>query len=161
MNDPIDVDGEIDASFQSYGVPKQDSSDMNGEIKTETYPEHLDLDELTDKQREVVEIAFGNPTLTTSEIDERIGSDSYAYKVLSQKVPEWYENVFKSHGKSKNYKDRDLGRTTTESDTETVETTDTGEESDTDTLRAVIEAMKATAQNEETVEALEVVEGHL
>lgn len=66
-------------------------------METTHIPSEVDLEELTEKQAEIVEIAAHNPTLTTTEVNERsAASDGYANKVLKDKCPEWYETVFKA-----------------------------------------------------------------
>lgn len=150
----VEIDGSIDAGFTSYGVPKQTTADENGNMETKAWPDHIDKDSLTDKQRKTLELAFQNPTMTASAIDEEIGSKQYANSILRDKVPEWYENVFKNKGESAK---SGYSRDTIEVDTSTPETTETSE---TD-VQAVIDAMKATAQFDETISALEVVEDHL
>jgi len=103
----VTVEGEIDAGFGSYwdpekhgqtvdATPKEESGTMN----TDFWPDHIDPEEMTDKQRNVLEIAFQKPTLSAVEIDERIGSNQYANQILRDKVPEWYEDVFKGKGNS-------------------------------------------------------------
>lgn len=161
MSDNVTIEGEIDAGFKSYGVPKQDSSENNGNVETEYWPDELDKSDLTDKQRRVIEVAVANPTLTVNEVEKKAEvSNGYAGTVLRKFVPEWYDNVFKSEWAKKRDKAR---RENAQADQPTgeSETTESQGETDTDTLSAVIGAMKATAQNDETIEALEVVENYL
>jgi len=148
----VTVEGGIDAGFRQYGVPKQTTEDENGDEETVIWPDHIDPEDLTDKQRRVLELAFSNPTISASEIDDKIGSDRYAYQVLKNKVPEWYEDVFKTNGRS--VSGWEHGDTTEEADTEPEA------ERETD-IAEIVEALKRTAVHEETEAALEVVEEYL
>jgi len=146
----VTVKGEVDAGFSSYYDPSKHGTMSNGttvaasddgetgSIEFDNWPsEAPDPESLTDKQRKTIEVAVSNPTLTTTKIDERVGSTGYANKVLMQKVPEWYNNVFKEHGGSGRNSET-KNKTSTEEDT----TAGVDEYTDTDVER-VIERCKA------------------
>lgn len=153
--------GELNMSWSSDLVDKQTTESENGNMETEIWPGHINPDELTDKQRNVLETALKNPTVTAEWIEEECNvSNGYVSRVLRDKVPEWYENTFKSDvAKKRTAWASDDSKT--ESESEGMDTTeDTTETAQTD-VQAVIEAMKETAQYGETISALEVVEGYL
>lgn len=164
-NSNVDVEGEIDAGWSSYGVPSQkgetvaaSSDDDKGDVETEFWPSHINPDDLTDKQRNAIRLALEDPTRSANEIDELIDSNQYANTILRDKLPEWYEDVFKAQGVR--------GRPRSEA---VVEGSEQGDESNPDTsagvdvegLENVVEAMEATAQFEETKDALNVVKDYL
>lgn len=113
----------IDGTVQYLGdsEPMSTRKDANGEtvaattdddmhdMTTDHIPSEVDLEELTEKQAEIVEIAAKNPTISVRRIDERIGSNDskYAGKVLRNECPNWYENVFKPQTKRAERKDTD------------------------------------------------------
>jgi len=160
----VSVDGAIEAGFTSYGVPKQTSEDENGEIETNIWPEHIDSEELTDTQREVLQIAFSNPTLTVKKVEQRAGvSRGYASRLLRDKVPDWYENQFKS--------DVAKARSAWANEDDTDTSTDVAEEPDTSDSQAdetpetdieeILGVLKQTAVHQETKQTLEVLESYL
>jgi len=165
-NDLVNVEGEINAGYTSYGVPKQTTEDENGNMETDIWPEHIDPDELADKQRQVLKLAFTNPTLSCSDIDDEIGSTKYAYSVLKKFVPEWYENVFKSDVAKRrtSWANKDSGGQETGSEEVEIDTTvDTAVSSEgtTTDVSEVVEILKQTAVHEETEQVLAVIEGYL
>jgi hypothetical protein len=159
MKENVNVEGEIDAAFTSTTVPKQTTEDENGNTRFDHWPSDLDASELTEKQRTVLKLAFQNPAQSAGAIDEQIGSNQYANKILREKVPEWYDNVFKKRGNSK--AGRPAGKTTDKESDDTDETATETVVSNPSDVEGVISILKRTAVHEETVNALEVVEERL
>jgi hypothetical protein len=244
MKNKTEIDGEISAGWQSYWGDKQKDhqtmsetvsattdDDLHSE-ETVTLPEEVDEDGLTLAEKNIIEAAVVNQTMSTERLANRIEKDrSYVEDVLRETCPEWYNDVFKPateygdmdtpdnvtaeirsyirsnngvtrsdittaldisdstfynhiddvrgirgetgvngyHGRTKVYYADDGGETvdiTPVGDDEPAESfgdelEDLSVESDYSELQAVIAGIKATAEHEETVKALEVVEGYL
>lgn len=110
----MDIDGEVDARWQSYYDPEKHGTKTMSETiagtteddkhseKTITWPEEVEPDSLTDKQRKAFELALQNPKRSCESIDDELNSIKYSSEVFRTKAPEWYENVFKpqTEGKS-------------------------------------------------------------
>jgi len=138
-------------------VPKQTSEDENGSIETTIWPEHIDPEDLAKKQRAVLEVALSNPTLTTDKVQERADvSPGYVSKVLRDKVPEWYENTFKSDRakKTTEWAQKEDDKRVDQHDSPSEETGETG-------VQEILGVLKATAVHQETKQALAVLEGYL
>jgi len=166
----VEIDGEIDASFSSYWDPEKHGQmnktiggttedDKHDEL-TEILPSDIDPADLTDKQKTVLEEAVSNPFQTAGDIDDTIGSTQYANKILKDKAPEFYENVFKPRGNSRGGRKKGTQDENTDSETNMSDTTDKTEH-DSDDLETVLEAIKATAQEQETIDALNHLEKYL
>jgi len=95
----VKVDGSIDAGWKSYWESgKTVSSTDSKERKEETsiYPDEVDVDEITDLQKQVVFHSVMNQNYPTDKIGEIIGKDGgYVRATLKRVCPEWYEDVFK------------------------------------------------------------------
>lgn len=160
MSENISVEGEIDAGFSSYYDPEEHGNmaqtvagttedDLNDEL-TEVLPGDVEPEDLTDKQRTVLEEAVSNPYQSATAIDEKIGSTQYANKILKQKAPEFYENIFKPRSSGVRTKQPDE----TDNKSDTIEDTDEPMSEPQTDLETVLDAIEATAQTEETKQAI-------
>jgi hypothetical protein len=156
----VNVEGSIDAGWSSYWPPDEQDGETvaasddttTGTMNTEFWPSHINPGELTDKQRETLRLAFEDPTRTASEIDDMIGGQQYANSILRDKVPEWYEDVFKESGGSHG------GRPA--ASTQDDDTGDSEGVSESEGER-VIEVLRETAVHEETMAVIDVLEDYL
>lgn len=105
----IDVDGEVDAGWDSYGVPEQNEGETVGgtteedfnEISTTAIPEEARGEDLDDQTVNIIEQAVINVDESLKGVAEQTDvSDYTVQKTLSRVVPEWYENTFKQSGRS-------------------------------------------------------------
>lgn len=111
--DNVEVRGEIDAGWTSYwdkdehGNPVGGSSpDEDGEIATEIIPSGIDPEDLTDKQRAIVEAVVMNPTASSKTVAEQAGATNQYVSIVVDKLAldvDWAARA-ESRGDSKGVK---------------------------------------------------------
>jgi len=162
MTDNIDIDGEIDAGFTSYWNPEEHgqmdktvsgtTEEDKGEEKTVAIPKEVNLDDLTDLQEHIIRVAAKNPHLSSTDVADRVSCHhTYPRQFLQDKCQNWYENVFKKHGQSKNQ-----GRPTEDGGTEeqentTEQTQEVEEATQPEKIQTACEAILSTSENTELV----------
>ncbi len=99
MKDNVSVDGEIDVGFTSYFDPDKHGQTVGGTTEDDLHdedtvaiPGHIDLDDLSPLQRDIIEAFFSNPSASKSTIEDISGaSESWIDMTLGQcdVDPEW------------------------------------------------------------------------
>ena len=108
MNDMTNYSGNpIDASWKTAPwngdgqTIEKGTQTETGELTMTELPDEVDEDELTETQEQIIRAAVRNPTYSAGQIAEMTGcTESYPSRVMNNKVPNWYENTFKTTGKS-------------------------------------------------------------
>lgn len=88
----VDVDGEVDAGWKSYFDPEEHGntvdvvdSEGNGSVSNSEIPNHINPEELTDKQLAIIKSAARFPNYGINRIAKTVGtSKSYSYNVIQE-----------------------------------------------------------------------------
>lgn len=111
-NTLVNVEGEIDAGFTSYGVPSQkegetvdatEKGEGGREVASLLPDEAPDPEDMTDKQLRVFKCASLHPEYSSRQVAESVGievSGSSVRRILKDLAPEWYDDKFVNRGKS-------------------------------------------------------------
>jgi len=106
-NGNIEIDGEVNAGWNSYYDPEKHGTmsetvhgtsedDLHSE-ETISLPSEVDTADVTDTQVRIIETAVIHPNSSTKEVAELADvSDSYVKNTLRDNCPEWYDTTFKS-----------------------------------------------------------------
>jgi len=98
---PIDLSWQT-APWQRDGETiEKETENQEGTLTMTELPSEVNKDELSDMQEQILRTAVRNIGFSSSQIDEAVGcSEGYAADTLRTYTPEWYDNVFKTNGKS-------------------------------------------------------------